>query len=351
MKAVIDEKIPYLRDALEAMGIEVVALPGSAIGRGDLADAQALFVRTRTRCDGALLAGTPVRFIGTATIGYDHIDAAYCGENGICWTNAAGCNAGAVLQYVQSVVYSWSRDNDCDLAGLTLGVVGLGEIGSRVAAWAVGVGMNVLANDPPKADAGRGGLVSLKTVAEECDIITFHPTLNVDGKYRSFHLAGAEFFASLKRCRLLVNASRGAVVDNVALLAAVEQGKVESVALDVWEDEPDVMLPLLYKAYIATPHIAGYSAEGKLNATAIVLREFVRYMNYDGKVPCLGLAAPEVPLVKAASERDALLSIYSPLEDTRVLKASPADFESLRNNYRLRREPSAYRIELAGGAD
>ena len=260
MKAVIDEKIPYLRDALEAMGIEVVALPGSAIGRGDLADAQALFVRTRTRCDGALLAGTPVRFIGTATIGYDHIDAAYCGENGICWTNAAGCNAGAVLQYVQSVVYSWSRDNDCDLAGLTLGVVGLGEIGSRVAAWAVGVGMNVLANDPPKADAGRGGLVSLKTVAEECDIITFHPTLNVDGKYRSFHLAGEEFFASLKRCRLLVNASRGAVVDNVALLAAVEQGKVESVALDVWEDEPDVMLPLLYKAYIATPHIAGYSA-------------------------------------------------------------------------------------------
>ena len=349
MKAVIDEKIPYLRDALEAMGIEVVALPGSAIGRGDLADAQALFVRTRTRCDGALLAGTPVRFIGTATIGYDHIDAAYCGENGICWTNAAGCNAGAVLQYVQSVVYSWSRDNDCDLAGLTLGVVGLGEIGSRVAAWAVGVGMNVLANDPPKADAGRGGLVSLKTVAEECDIITFHPTLNVDGKYRSFHLAGEEFFASLKRCRLLVNASRGAVVDNVALLAAVEQGKVESVALDVWEDEPDVMLPLLYKAYIATPHIAGYSAEGKLNATAIVLREFVRYMNYDGKVPCLGLAAPEVPLVKAASERDALLSIYSPLEDTRVLKASPADFESLRNNYRLRREPSAYRVEITGG--
>ena len=351
MKAVVDEKIPYLRDALEAMGVEVVALPGSAIGKSDLVDAQALFVRTRTRCDRALLSGSAVRFIGTATIGYDHIDAGYCGENGIFWTNAAGCNAGAVLQYVQSAIYAWSRENDCDISGLALGVVGLGEIGSRVAAWAAGVGMRVLANDPPKADGGLGGLVSLKAVAEECDIITFHPTLNVEGPYRSYHLAGPEFFASLRRCRLLVNASRGAVVDNGALLAAMKDGKVESVVLDVWENEPDISLPLLYKAYIATPHIAGYSAEGKMNATAIVLREFARYVNYTGEVPRLRLAAPEVPLVRAVSERDALLSIYSPLGDTHALKASPADFESLRNDYKLRREPSAYRIEFVEGVD
>ena len=349
MKAVIDEKIPYLRDALETMGVEVVALPGDAIGRCDLLDAQALFVRTRTKCDAALLAGTAVRFIGTATIGYDHIDSVYCCENGIFWTNAAGCNAGAVLQYVQSVIYSWSRDNDCGIAGLVLGVVGLGEIGSRVAEWARSVGMKVLANDPPKTDAGFDGLVPLKTVAKECDIITFHPTLNFDGEYKSFHLADEEFFASLGRCRLLINASRGAVVDNNALLAAIESGKVESVALDVWENEPEIMLSLLYKVYIATPHIAGYSAEGKMNATAIVLREFARYVNYEGEIPRLQLAAPDVPLVRAVSEREALLSIYSPLEDTRVLKASPADFEKLRNDYKLRREPSSFRVEIIGG--
>ena len=346
MKAVIDEKIPYLRDALIAMGVDVVALPGDAIRSRDLLDAQALFVRTRTRCDAELLTGTAVRFIGTATIGYDHIDPGYCKANGIVWTNAAGCNAGAVLQYVQSVIYSWARDKGRDLNGLVLGVVGLGEIGSRVAAWAENEGMRVLANDPPKADAGVQGLVSLSEVAELCDIITFHPTLNVDGAYKSFHLADKDFFASLKRCRLLINASRGAVVDNDALLAAIDDGMVECVAIDVWENEPHINLALLNKVYIATPHIAGYSAEGKINATSIVLGEFARFVNYAGELPVLRLDAPERPIVKAPTEAEAHLAIYSPLDDTMMLKNAPGDFESLRNNYRLRREPSAYTIEI-----
>ena len=346
MKAVIDEKIPYLRDALEAMGVKVVALPGGAIGKCDLVDAQALFVRTRTRCDEALLSGAAVRFIGTATIGYDHIDTAYCEANGIRWTNAAGCNAGAVLQYVQSAIYSWACDNGCGICGFTLGVVGFGEIGSRVAAWAESAGMRVLANDPPKADAGYKGLVSLEEVAAECDIITFHPTLNSDGRYKSYHLADSAFFASLERCRLLINASRGAVVDNVALLAALDAGKVGCAAIDVWENEPDISLPLLNRVYIATPHIAGYSAEGKINATNIVLREFMCHIGYEGEVPLLQLAPPPHPHVKAAAESEALLSIYSPLDDTAALKSAPGDFESLRNNYKLRREPSAYSIEI-----
>lgn len=348
MKVVVDEKIPYLREALTAMGVDVVALPGDAIANDDLAGAEALFVRTRTRCDEALLAGTAVRFIGTATIGYDHIDAAYCAKNGICWTNAAGCNAGAVLQYVQSVIYSWSRDYACPIAGLTLGVVGFGEIGSRVAAWAESVGMRVLANDPPKADAGAVGLVSLDEVAEQCDIITFHPTLNVDGAYKSLHLANETFFALLKRCRLLINASRGAVVDNRALLAALDRGAVGCAAIDVWEGEPDIDVKLLNKVYIATPHIAGYSAEGKLNATSIVLERFARHINYSGEIPLLQLEAPGCPLVEACCEQEALLAIYSPLGDTERLKAAPGDFENLRNNYKLRREPSAYKIVIKG---
>ena len=347
MKAVIDEKIPYLRDALEKMGLEVLALPGALIKRENLLGADALFVRTRTRCDAALLAGTGVRFIGTATIGYDHIDSAYCCDNGITWVNAAGCNAGAVLQYVQSVVYSWSRDNGTDIKGLTLGVVGVGEIGSRVVAWARSAGMEVLTNDPPKAAAGVPGLVSLAEIAEKSDIITFHPTLNTDGLYKSYHLADEAFFASLGRCRLLINASRGAVVDNEALLCAIDDGLVGSAVLDVWENEPEINPLLLNKVYIATPHIAGYSAEGKMNATSMVLNAFAKYINYKGELPPLSLAAPKEPIVRTATMADALLSIYSPLEDSRMLRNAPADFENLRNNYELRREPSAYKIEIS----
>ncbi len=346
MKAVIDEKIPYLREALESMGVDVVALPGTSISNDDLSDAEALFVRTRTVCDASLLAGTAVRFIGTATIGYDHIDAVYCRENGIVWTNAAGCNAGAVLQYVQSVICSWARDNGTSIAGLTLGIVGLGEIGSRVAAWAESAGLKVLANDPPKADAGVQGLVSLDDIARECDVVTFHPTLNIDGAYKSYHLADAGFFASLRRCRLLINASRGAVVDNAALLEALDAGKVACAALDVWENEPEISTALLNKVYIATPHIAGYSAEGKMNATLIVLREFARFAGLGNELPVPALEQPQQSVVKAATEQDAFLAIYSPLDDSVLLKNAPGEFESLRNNYALRRETSAYRIEV-----
>lgn len=345
VKVVMDEKIPYLRDALAGMGCCVVSLPGVDITKDTLAGAVALFVRTRTRCDAALLAGTSVRFIGTATIGYDHIDTSYCEKNGIVWTNAAGCNAGAVLQYMQSVLYTWSKDNNCALQGLTLGVVGVGEIGSRVASWAESVGMRVLRNDPPLEAKGAKGLVSIEEITTNSDIITFHPTLQRSGDYPSYHLASASFFESLKRCRLLVNASRGPVVDNCALLAALECGRLGCAVLDVWENEPDIDTRLLNKVYIATPHIAGYSAEGKLNATRIVLESFAKFVNFKGALPSLALPPLREP-VYAASLPEALLSIYSPLNDSEKLKANPSMFEHLRNNYHLRREPASYTLVL-----
>ncbi len=206
MKVVIDEKIPYLREALLEMGHSVLALPGVAISKEDVKDASALFVRTRTFCNEALLEGSAVRFIGTATIGYDHIDAAYCAANGVEWASAAGCNAGAVLQYVQAVVYSWAKERVVSLDGLTMGIVGVGEIGSRVARWASSVGLRLLLNDPPREAAGENGFVSLERIAAECDIITFHPTLSRAGDFPSFHLADAAFFDSMKRCRLFINA-------------------------------------------------------------------------------------------------------------------------------------------------
>lgn len=346
MKIVIDEKIPYIASALSAMGNEVVELPGVAIDNSSLRDADALFVRTRTVCNASLLDGTAVRFIGTATIGYDHIDGEYCKQKGIKWTNAAGCNADAVLQYVQSVVYEWASEHGCSLNGLTLGIVGVGEIGSRVARWAMEQGMKLLLNDPPREVRGEQGFVALDVLASGSDIITFHPTLSKDGRFPSYHLANAAFFSKMSKCRLLINASRGPVVDNDALFHAIEQNDALDVALDVWEGEPNVNIDLLNKVYIATPHIAGYSAEGKMNATNIVLRAFSQYFGCEHLLPSLSLPAPVPAQVVASSVSQAILKIYSPRADSIALKANPQNFEDLRNNYNLRREPSAYILKI-----
>ena len=347
MNVVIDEKIPCLKTALETMGHTVLSKPGVEICADDVAGADALFVRTRTKCDASLLAGSGVGFIGTATIGYDHIDVDYCARNGICWTSAAGCNSGAVLQYVQSAVYAWARERSVSLGGLSLGVVGVGEIGSKVEAWAREAGMRVLLNDPPRAQReGDDGFVNLAAIAKECDIITFHPTLSVGGEFPSLHLADASFFASLKRCRLLINASRGPVVDNKALLAALRKGLAADIVLDVWEHEPDVDLTLLNKVYIATPHIAGYSAEGKMNATRIVLEAFAEFSHFSGELPLPVLDSPFPETVVAQSYADAVLKIYDPHADSADLKENPVMFEDLRNNYCLRREPASYKICL-----
>ena len=345
MKIVIDEKIPFLRDALVSMGHSVLPLPGVEISNASLRDAGALFVRTRTHCDASLLDGTGVRFIGTATIGYDHIDSDYCAQKGIKWTNAAGCNADAVLQYVQAVVYSWARDNKVSLQGLVMGIVGVGEIGSRIDRWARSEGMRTVLNDPPRAASGEQGFSSLADVAAQCDIITLHPTLSKGGDYPSYHLADEAFLSSLSCCKLFINASRGPVVDNKALLKVLDGGCAFAAVLDVWEGEPQIDLSLLNKVYIATPHIAGYSAEGKINATRQVLEAFAAYFG-GAVVPTLALQPPVPAVVEAQSFADAALKIYSPHSDSSALKNNPAAFEEQRNNYKLRREPHAYDIKL-----
>lgn len=345
MYVVIDEKIPFLKKALEEMGYSVLAKPGVEICAADVKEAGALFVRTRTRCDASLLRGSKVRFIGTATIGYDHIDADYCAANGIEWASAAGCNSGAVLQYVQSAVYAWAREKGVELDGLAFGVVGVGEIGKKVAAWAREAGMKVLLNDPPRERReGGSGFVPLSRIARECDIITFHPTLSTEGGFPSHHLADSSFFASLEHCALLINASRGPVVDNEALKVALGTGRVANAVLDVWENEPKIDIELLNKVYIATPHIAGYSVEGKMNATRLVLKAFASFVGYGGELPLPRIPAPCPNVVAARSLPEALLRIYTPFADSCMLKANPAAFEELRNNYALRREPDSYEL-------
>ena len=330
MKIIVEANIPYIHGLLERFG-EVDYLPAAAITAEAVSDADALFVRTRTRCDRSLLEGSRVKFIATATIGTDHIDLDYCRRQAIEVANAPGCNAPAVAQYVHSVI----GHRFAGVKGLTLGVVGVGHVGSIVARWGERFGMRVLRCDPPRMRREGGDFVGLDTVAREANIITFHTPLTRDGADATWHLADAAWLGSLGRCRLLINSSRGGVVDNAALLSVLRSHRLDAAAIDCWEDEPSISRPLLGSVFVGTPHIAGYSAEGKQRATAMALEAFERHygVTVDGKpqveAPLLGADVADIADVAAS---------YDPLADTARLKADPTAFERLRNEYDLRKE-------------
>lgn len=323
MKVIIDHKIPYIKEAVSRIADEVVFLPGNAFTKEAVKDADALIVRTRTMCNRELLEGSRVKFIATATIGYDHIDTEYCREAGITWTNCPGCNAGSVEQYVHSALLQLKHKKGLDLEKSTLGIVGVGHVGSRVKRMAESLGMRVLQNDPPRADKGEQGFVDLETIARECDVITFHTPLNRDGKYATYHLANEDFLFSLGRTPYLINSSRGEVVDTASLLAALSAGKVKDAVIDTWEHEPNISRELMSVAFLATPHIAGYSADGKANATRMSLEALCQFFGVEAEFTIL---PPEGP------------SDYDPTRDSEWLKASPEKFEWFRGNYPLRRE-------------
>lgn len=336
MKVVIDNKIPYIREAMEALADEVVYLPGKEITASVVRDADALITRTRTQCNRQLLEGSKVRFIGTATIGFDHIDTEYCREAGITWSNCPGCNAGAVEQYLHSVLLLLQQEKHVELKDACLGIVGVGHVGSHILSLAERLGIRILLNDPPRADRGEEGFVSLETLARECDIITFHTPLERNGEYRTFHLADRAFFHSLRKKPYIINTSRGEVVETEAILEALDKGLIGGAVLDVWENEPHINLELLDKVFIGTPHIAGYSADGKANATRMVLEAFCRFF---GKEMNFHIAAPEQPHREYDSdERVRQLQMYNPHNDCDMLRAHPELFEQLRGDYVLRKE-------------
>jgi len=324
MKVVVDENIPYLLTPLQRVA-EVTALPAAAITAEAVRDADALVVRTRTRCDAALLDGSRVRFIATATIGYDHIDTAWCAAHGIAWANAPGCNASSVCQYVACALRLLDSEGVITLSPVTtIGIVGLGHVGSRVKALSERLGLRTLCCDPPLADSGRGdGFVRLGTLAAECDIITLHVPLTKDGLYPTWHMADADFFASLRRRPLFINTSRGPVADTAALRAALQAGQIRQAVIDVWEGEPAIDRDLLSMARLTTPHIAGYSADGKARASQMVLDALATHFG----LPRVEAGTP--PPSSAPYDIDA---------DSLRLKASPDTFEYQRNHYPLRRE-------------
>ena len=336
MKVIVDDKIPYIREALAQVADEVVYLPGASFTREAVADADALIVRTRTRCNCDLLAGSRVKFIATATIGYDHIDTTYCKEAGIQWTNCPGCNAGSVEQYVHSVLLLLKREKGLSLKDATLGIVGVGHVGSRVARMAKELGMRVLLNDPPRADRGEEGFVGLDVLAKECDVLTFHTPLYKEGIYRTYHLVNNELLFSLKRKPYLINSSRGEVVDTASLLAALSAGKVKDAIIDTWENEPEINKDLLKAAYLATPHIAGYSADGKANASRMSLEALCKFFHIDASFE---IAPPALPCMDIPDDEDeAFLQRYNPTRDSEWLKNFPEKFEWFRGHYPLRRE-------------
>lgn len=346
MKAVVDDKIPYIAHAIESVADEVVYLPGKDFTPEVVADADVLVVRTRTRCDAALLAGSRVRFVATATIGYDHIDTAWCASAGISWANCPGCNAASVAQYVQSSLILLSRRHGRDLRGMTLGIVGAGNVGRRVADMARSMGLTVLLNDPPRAEAeGGAGFVTLDEVARRADIISLHTPLTRGGGHPTYHLADGALFASLARRPWLLNTSRGEVVDTEAVKQALDSGAIADAVIDVWEHEPAIDLRLMDKAFIATPHIAGYSADGKANASRMTMDNICRHFGIENRCR-IEPPAPPQPVIEAATRDDALLAIYDPKRDSDALRRDPSRFEWLRGNYPLRREAGAYEIRL-----
>ncbi|GHT16427.1 erythronate-4-phosphate dehydrogenase [Bacteroidia bacterium] len=343
---VVDKNIPFISGVLEPYA-NVGYFDAKDITAAAVMAADALLIRTRTRCNAALLQNSRVKFMATATIGSDHIDADFCQKNNIAWANAAGCNAGAVEQYVMTALLTLAHQKGMSLCGKTMGVVGVGNVGKRVAATAERLGMHLLLCDQPRAqNEPNAHFVSLYEVAANADVITFHVPLALSGKDATYHLAGHDFFAQVGKKPIFINTSRGEVVDEECLRAAVVQQKIAAVALDVWENEPHISTATLDLANIGTPHIAGYSAEGKAKASQMAVRAMARFFDLPLQT-WQPQALPPLPLHNlcspAADLQNALYRVYSQSydiwADDAALRLHPHNGEELRNRYVLRREP------------
>lgn len=335
---IIDNHIPHIKGVLDDVA-RIYYVPSADITHETIKTlhADALIIRTRTHCDASTLDGTNVGFIATATIGTDHIDTEYCTQHGIRWQNAPGCNARSVAQYIGAALAVYAQKHNITLHKKTTGIVGHGHVGTEVEKLCNQLGMDVLLCDPPKAKTTDIGYVSLETIAENADIITIHTPLSKEGDYPTYHLFNHDIICQTKRHPLLINAARGGVIDEASVLFALDNKIISDVIIDCWENEPNINRCLLQKSLLSTPHIAGYSADGKLNATTQAVAATCRYFGIKAnRIPTL----PPKACANAQGEQLAklLLQNYNITADSEALKAMPSDFEKLRNNYYVRRE-------------
>ena len=331
IRLIIEKNIPFVKGLLDPYATVHYLAPEEITPKA-VRETVGLMIRTRTICDRELLGRSEVKMIATATIGTDHIDEDYCRSRTITVTNAPGCNAPAVAQYVFATLMQVINR---PLSSYTIGVVGLGHVGEIVARWAEAFDMKVLRCDPPRQEAEGGeGWCSLDDIAREADIVTFHTPLTRDGDHPTFHMAGEEFFGKLRRSPILINSARGGIVDTQALVEAKKYGKVGPLIIDCWEGEPSIDAGLLAVTSIATPHIAGYSKEGKIRASQIALDALTTFF----MMPRVTVEAPLPPAAARSVSKDEILRSYDPMPESDALKAHPENFEAIRNAYPLRHE-------------
>ncbi len=359
LNIVADENISYAEEAFSRFG-KVTLCHGRKITKDLLKDTDALVVRSITKVNKDLLEGTPVKFVGTATIGTDHIDKSYLKEKSIAFSDAAGCNADAVAEYVFTALLKTAVEKNFKLEGKTIGIVGVGNIGSRIARLAPLLGMKVLKNDPPlHRKTGSDEYVPFENIFD-ADIVTLHVPLNMDGIDKTYHMFDADNLERLKDGTILINACRGQVVDNPALLKIIEKKNL-TVILDVWENEPDINTDLLNKVFIGSPHIAGYSLEGKVNGTSFIYDALSKFLGKeDGWKPALPEVEDNFISLNLSEEKEHLLynlfnKIYPIKRDDNNLRElinmkadeRPVSFDKLRKNYPLRRELNNYAVDIS----
>ena len=357
MKIVADENIPLLTRFFGDLG-DIVQLPGREISAEHLSDADFLIVRSVTKVDRRLLEGSSVKFVGTCTIGTDHLDTDYLEDRGIRYKNAPGCNATSVVEYILSCLSVMTETHALDWSDITVGIVGYGNVGSLLAQRLGALGISYKACDP---FLDHEFLTSFEEVMA-CDVISLHVPLSKDGPHPTYHMIDKSILESMRSDQVLINASRGAVVDNDELNAFLEKQPLFTAILDVWESEPDLNADLARKVFIGTPHIAGYSYDGKVKGTEMVYRELCQFLGLPSRHSS-GQFLEEPPLSKMAftSNADLDWSIHTAIRacfdvrhDHSLLQASlrlPEDmrwkaFDAFRKNYRCRREFSGVKIQL-----
>ena len=354
MKIIADENIPFVSECFSSIG-EVETVPGREIKPGVVADADVLLVRSITLVGDDLLTGSKVRFVGTATIGFDHIDTEYLSQNNIGFASAPGSNANSAAEYVIAALLNNAEQHSIDLEGKSIGIIGVGNVGSKVAKKCEALGMRLYLNDPPlQRQTGDSKYLPIENLFD-CDFVTLHTPLTFEGEDKTFHLADDKFFKSLKKGCIFINASRGGVVDSGALKAAIEESRLQAVVLDVWENEPNIDAELLEMVDIGTPHIAGYSLDGKIAGMIMIYKAACDYFELEDEYDIDSfLPVPAIPELKvntqSVSEQDALLGIVEKIYDIKAddiglrrifeksMEQRGSFFDQLRRNYPVRRE-------------
>lgn len=356
---IADERIPYVREAFQSLGT-LIPMPGREMNAITIRDADILLVRSITRVDEALIGKSRVRYVATASTGFDHIDTDFLNDRDIHFFTAAGCNANSVSEYIAAAIAELCNRFKLRFNDLTLGVIGAGKIGTRAADKARAIGMNVLYNDPPlKDETGDDAYLPLDTILARSDIVTLHVPLTYGGHYPTANMVNEDFLAEMKPASFIINTSRGAVVDEDALLDRLSGRHLHGAVLDVWRDEPAINTELLKRTEIGTPHIAGHSVDGQVNATIMVYNDLCSFLKRKPDWRPEGLPVPDQPVLsldgcKSMQEEitKALLHAYPIYYDDQNLRqiidadneVRPALVDKVRNERYIRREFDSFRI-------